>query len=551
LAAIAWFTANGLFAAEGGPSPVFTNKVRFRIPFRYDAAEMRRLQASEVQLFLSIDQGTRWRMIDKVDPKGEHFDFLAPGDGEYWFAVRTLDAFNRLHPQGNNIEPGLKVIVDTTPPALELTLSEVEPGKIELRWTAADDHLDITKLRLEYRQPDPPGWQQVAIVPEPNGKTTWTLPGGGVVAVRGSIGDAAGNTALAEKELAIHGASQPHGKSGETEYRAPVAALPASSKPGDAFAKSPFDSSDDPFGPAPAGTLKSAAPNKPGAISKSEPDAFLDTDRLGPRIRPQVKNNLVSDSPASRPSNLQSPRNSTAGPATAGEDFAPPPASANPAPKSANAPRTIVVNNRDFQIGYRVDDIGPSGLGKVELFITQDDGRKWYRYGTDPDNKSPFAVSVPADGVYGFELRIRNGAGIGDDPPRPGDKPSIIVTVDKTPPVAELLPPQVGRGNSKNKVLLSWNASDAHLAAAPILLEYAAEAAGPWQHVADWQANTRRYVWSLGEKMPGQVYLRMTVRDEAGNVTQSSIAEPLIIDFVRPTARIVDIEAKAGAEPRN
>src|SRR4051812_5345371 len=70
LAAIAWFTANGLFAAEGGPSPVFTNKVRFRIPFRYDAAEMRRLQASEVQLFLSIDQGTRWRMIDKVDPKG-------------------------------------------------------------------------------------------------------------------------------------------------------------------------------------------------------------------------------------------------------------------------------------------------------------------------------------------------------------------------------------------------------------------------------------------------------------------------------------------------
>src|SRR5579872_6632765 len=131
-----------VWAADGAANAVFTNKVRFRIPFRYDAAEMQRLQAREVQLFVSTDHGGRWRMIDKVDPHNEHFDFLAPGDGEYWFAVRTLDAFNRLHPQGTAIEPALKVIVDCTPPALELSLTEVEPGKVELRWTAADDHLD-------------------------------------------------------------------------------------------------------------------------------------------------------------------------------------------------------------------------------------------------------------------------------------------------------------------------------------------------------------------------------------------------------------------------
>ena len=58
-----------LFAGDGGANPVFTNKVRFRIPFRSDAAEMQRLDAREVQLYVSTDQGTRWRMVDKVEPR--------------------------------------------------------------------------------------------------------------------------------------------------------------------------------------------------------------------------------------------------------------------------------------------------------------------------------------------------------------------------------------------------------------------------------------------------------------------------------------------------
>jgi hypothetical protein len=190
-------------------------------------------------------------------------------------------------------------------------------------------------------------------------------------------------------------------------------------------------------------------------------------------------------------------------------------------------------------------------VGKVDLYITQDGGRKWYHYGTDPDNKSPFAVTVPEDGVYGFEIRVKNGAGIGDDPPRPGDKPSIVVTVDKTPPVVEFLPPQIGRGASRNKILLRWTANDANLASAPVLLEYAAEQTGPWQKIGDWQANSGRFIWTLERGLPGKVYLRVTVKDEAGNVTQVPSAEPLLIDFVRPTARIVDVEAKAENPPRN
>jgi len=558
-----------LSAGDAGSNPVFTNKVRFRIPFRSDPAEMQRLEAREVQLYVSTDQGTRWRMVDKVEPRADHFDYLAPADGEYWFAVRTLDAFNRLHPQGNNIEPGLKVIVDATPPVLELLLTELEPGKVELHWTAADDHLDATKLRLEYKQPDTPEWQQVGVVPQGSGQTTWTVPAGGHVSVRGSISDSAGNTANAERELNVHAAVHgPQDKSG-ADFRSPVAVAPKQSGTAQTANGTPHD------------IFSSAAPTEP--IGKSDQDFFSDASESGPRIQPKSKDELVSDTrapqspiappqtqapslpPQSSPTSQtlpgqQSPPSAPAPPATeegAHEDFVPAaspaaqPKEAGQPKEDASSPRTIIVNNRDFKIGYRVDDVGPSGVGKVELFITQDGGQKWYHYGTDPDNKSPYPVTVPDDGVYGFELRVKNGAGIGDDPPRPGDKPSIVVTVDKTPPVAQLLPPQVGRGPSRNKVLLRWTASDANLASAPVLLEYAAQSAGPWQKIGDWQANSGRFIWALERGLPGKVYLRLTVKDEAGNVTQVAPPEPLLIDFVRPTARIVDVEAKSENPPRN
>jgi hypothetical protein len=602
-------------AADQSPGAVFTNKGRFRIPFRYDPAEMQRLQAREVQLYVSTDHGLRWRLVDRAEPRADHFDFLAAADGEYWFAVRTLDSFNRLHPAGNNIEPALKVIVDATPPVLELMLTELEPGKVELRWTAADDHLDVSKLRIEYRPPGSSEWQPAAVVPQPSGQTSWEVKAGGVVAVRGSISDQAGNSVSADRELTVH--PSPHGsKNGnETEYRAPVAkaTTPAAGTAGDmpireaaalnppaspAADSPPASASGDnppasasadnppvsaagdnpPASPAePAKPMVSSSPpsalsapnaaNAPGPSSPpaapsgagpsdpgltSDHEFFVDDkskpSSAGLKIQPRVRNALVADSPATRPAIVG--QHPAADSAQAGEPAADAVDSQSfdpsPAVPKDDEPRTIVVNRTDFQIGYRIDDLGPSGLGKVELFITTDGGRKWYRYGTNPTNKSPFPVSVPADGTYGFELRVKNGAGIGDDPPHPGDKPSIVVVVDRTPPTAQLLPAQIGRGRSRNKVLLRWAAEDAHFGPSPILLEYAADKAGPWQKIADWLPNSGRCIWSIDAGMPGKVYVRLTVKDQAGNMTQMMMPDQLVIDFTRPTAHIVDVEAQSS-----
>ena len=137
------------------------------------------------------------------------------------------------------------------------------------------------------------------------------------------------------------------------------------------------------------------------------------------------------------------------------------------------------MNSRKFQIGYRIDDVGASGISLVELFITQSDGKKWYKYGEDADRISPFEVEVPSDGRYGFMLRAHSGMGLAALPPQPGDKPAISVIVDKTPPKVELLPVQQGRGEQLHKLSIRWKVTDNYPTEKPIALSYSTDPSGP------------------------------------------------------------------------
>ena len=66
-------------------------------------------------------------------------------------------------------------------------------------------------------------------------------------------------------------------------------------------------------------------------------------------------------------------------------------------------------------------------------------------------------------------------------------------------------------------------------------LEWAARPEGPWTFIGEAQlANTGRYVWQIAENTPPKVFLRLSVRDTAGNTAIAQTPQPIMIDMTRP-----------------
>lgn len=506
-----WFTwgllllgAEQLLAAPPA-KPIVTNKLRFRIPFRTDPQALQRLQARELQLFVSTNRGGNWALAQAIPPQTGRFEYQAASDGEYWFAVRTIDGFGQPHPAGE-LEPGLIVLVDTSPPQLELQLQAISPGKVQLAWQALDPHLDPATLRLEYRQTGMPDWQPVSVLPKSSGLTSWSVPQGGQVAVRGSIADAAGNQTTQQAQATV------------------LPGDPLSPRPPGSTAREPIAEAD-PFSEPPL------LPQRP------VPGSPIITP--GPAREPAggIAPQFISGNLASRPEITQD--------RWTAEDAASQPLATGTPPGGPG--RSRIINTRRFQLNYKIDDVGPSGVGGVDLYITQDGGRQWFRYGEDADRTSPIEVQVPYDGEFGFTVRVRSGAGLALDPPQPGEPPAIRVIVDQSPPKLELLPVEQGQGTAMNQLVIRWRCSDAYPSDKPISLYYAPTLQGPWELISGWRPDTGSYTWSVGPGAPAQFYVRVMARDAAGNISSAETPQPLVVDLTRPTARIVDVEVKPAS----
>jgi hypothetical protein len=88
------------------PQPIVTSSFDFKVPFVVDPNE----QAVSVQLHVSTDRGMSWHLAQTVAPGAGKFAFQAPFAGEFWFAVRTVDAKGRVI-QVEEFAPELRVLV--------------------------------------------------------------------------------------------------------------------------------------------------------------------------------------------------------------------------------------------------------------------------------------------------------------------------------------------------------------------------------------------------------------------------------------------------------
>ncbi|MGC3966816.1 MAG: hypothetical protein QM775_05420 [Pirellulales bacterium] len=213
-----------------------------------------------------------------------------------------------------------------------------------------------------------------------------------------------------------------------------------------------------------------------------------------------------------------------------------------PAPTTAefepDGVRPRLVNSRKFELDYDIESVGTAGVARVELFGTRDGGKTWNSLGNDPDSTSPFIVNVDGEGTYGFRMVIESTTGLKGPSPQTGDLPEVWVGVDVTKPTTKLASATPGNGEQAGELDIRWEAADEHLTNRPVALAYSESAQGPWQTIASGLPNVGHYAWRMDSRIPAKLYLKLDVRDEAGNVGTYITPEAVAIERVRPQGRI-------------
>jgi hypothetical protein len=211
-------------------------------------------------------------------------------------------------------------------------------------------------------------------------------------------------------------------------------------------------------------------------------------------------------------------------------------------PVGPDGPQRQVINTTKFSLAYQIEQQGPSGVGKVEAWITRDRGQSWQRLCDDPDRQSPVQLELPGEGLFGVSLVVCNGRGFGGTTPAQGDAPDWWIEVDLSSPVAELVAVRPNTGDDPLGMVITWNARDKNFGPEPIDLYYAVNRDGPWMVIAKGLRNEGRYRWTVPQQVGPQAFIRLVATDRAGNRVQCDTPHPVALDDLsRPRARVVGV----------
>jgi hypothetical protein len=535
----------------GTPPDTYTMRnSNLDIPIRFN--EAKRAEVKEVELHVSTDQGRTWTFVGRAKPDQQAFRFHAQGDGLYWFAVCTVDKNGHRDPEEiASAKPALKVLIDTTHPALQVVAVDRVGEEVQVAWECSDSQADPASLRLEYRPAGEPTavWTSVPVTQQINGVYRFRPNIGGALAMRMQITDGTGSPATVVRDI-------------------PAAAV--------AVAAAPPPSSSA-FGPsqAPAMQQPAAPPSPPPAIQQANsvapPIPTMSLNPTPPMTAPQPAAPIDVPIAAAPPTP----------PAQATID--PPPAQPAPAalrPATDTLPRPPIeapingagtvptppaegptaaaqhVRDRTVAIDFDVERKGPSGVKKVEVYVTQDDGHTWFKYTETLNANPPMQLDLPAkDGMYGFCMVLVSGVGQTEGPPRPDTSPQFRLYVDRTTPLVEMYSPTVDP-TQPNTLVLRYRVADANLVRDSVALFWRSRMDQPWQPIT---SGTRRpaerddgkeeFYWTITPDVPSNVYLRLIAKDQAGNVGEFITRDPMTVDLNKPVAKFKGVMTTSIRRP--
>jgi hypothetical protein len=468
--------------AQSSDNIVYSNRRDHRIPVSVTQPE-RRKELREILLFVSPDRGKTWQQSGKlpIEMAEKGFAYVAPGDGEYWLKMATVNQQGQQQPQ--NIYEGpvdMVLLVDMVRPQMTIVSAQRQGSDVVIGWEIVEANPDPDTLKMEYQEEGSTAWVSVPLTKLPKAEARFHPSTSAAINVRMTFSDRAKNQSQAFARIpAVNGVTT-------TAFSGPQPAGTASTKPSDS--------------------------KQPG----TQPQPAADDAKQ----------------PAATTKHQAMP-------------------SAADAAATGSLPPIRHVNNREMTLEYELSRVGPSGVGQVDLWWTPDNGKTWNRAdppkGADPMRQGRYMrkIKLDEDGIYGFTLAIKNRAGLGKTPPRPGVPPEIRIELDTVPPEAKLYAPRPD-SRDKDSLLLTWTARDKNLADNPITLEWAEKADGPWRTIAQDLPNTGEHSWRIPTGMPVRVYLRLRARDMAGNEGIVVTSEAQFVDLVEPEGHLVNVTIAPG-----
>jgi hypothetical protein len=501
-------------AASKIPGIHYTKSQSFDLPVEMDPRD--RAGLTEIRIYVKTPT-TSWSLLDKGTAELKRFNIRVPQDGEYWYSLVTVNRQGQMSPPDVTLEaPAQRVIVDTTAPVIQVQAANAPDGELCLRCTVLDanpDHATLTaycktdkgNIPLE-TVPNQPGMFRV--------KNAELMRFPVVI----SATDMAKNVGTREINVReIVGATLAPGIKGPTEVaqpgvrpEVPREMVKEVVKEGTVLPPPRFDDRSPGLGQQRSSDQQIVFPPPPPPLG-STPKAGNPAD--GPAIQ----------SGHEEPGKLPLPGTNT--------------------PKNSGVPHQLI-NTTRATVEYRIDQVGPSGVGKVEIYMTPDKGQTWHRLSEDFAKRSPASINLPGDGVYGIRIAVSNGNGFGGRAPTRGDAPHCTIEVDTTSPFVQLRSTDVLA--SAGHVELRWNATDKNLGNEPVSLFYRTRPDGPWQVIARGVKNDGVHRWAFPRDAGGQLFFKVEVTDLAGNVSHDVSRQPILIDMTEPRATVVGVTGNSN-----
>ena len=217
--------------------------------------------------------------------------------------------------------------------------------------------------------------------------------------------------------------------------------------------------------------------------------------------------------------------------------------------RTTDAPIQIIGSKR-FRLNYGIDSIDPSGVARVDLWLTRDGGRSWQAWGSDPDNHSPFPVEIQEEGRYGFRIVVHSKDGLTGQGPSSGDDADMWVLVDTQSPMVRITSVPYGRGHEAGRLVINYSVSDKFLTLRPIALAYSQNPQGPWNSIGEGLRNEGRFVWKPTPDVPDRIFLRIDALDKAGNIGVHLLSQAIDVSGLVPRGTIHGVVPVGERSPR-